>query len=144
MAEDSLTLRVGEGGEPVGGNFWEQIGGRPTFEKLVRAFYEGIASDEVLLPMYPENDLEGAIQRLTGFLEQYWGGPGTYSEQRGHPRLRMRHAAFHVNPDARDRWLTHMRTALDGLELAPLHEATLWAYLERAAHAMVNTFEDRS
>jgi hemoglobin len=144
MAEDSLTLRVGEGGEPVGGNFWEQIGGRPTFEKLVRAFYEGIASDDVLLPMYPENDLEGAIQRLTGFLEQYWGGPGTYSEQRGHPRLRMRHAAFHVNPDARDRWLLHMRAALDDLALPPLQDATLWAYLERAAHAMVNTFEDRS
>jgi hemoglobin len=143
MAEDSLTLRMGAGGDPVGGNFWEQIGGRPTFEKLVRAFYEGIASDEVLLPMYPENDLEGAIQRLTGFLEQYWGGPGTYSEQRGHPRLRMRHAAFHVNPDARDRWLLHMRAALDDLALPPLQDATLWAYLERAAHAMVNTFEDR-
>jgi hemoglobin len=141
MAEDSLTLRMGEGGDPVGGNFWEQIGGRATFEKLVRGFYAGVRTDEVLWPMYPEHDLEGAIQRLTGFLEQYWGGPGTYSEQRGHPRLRMRHAAFHVNPDARDRWLTHMRTALDDLALPPLQDATLWAYLERAAHAMVNTFE---
>jgi hemoglobin len=139
MAEDSLTLRMGEGGDPVGGNFWEQIGGRATFEKLVRGFYAGVRTDEVLWPMYPEHDLEGAIQRLTGFLEQYWGGPGTYSEQRGHPRLRMRHAAFHVNPDARDRWLTHMRTALDDLALPPLQDATLWAYLERAAHAMVNS-----
>ena len=142
MAEDSLTLRNGPGGESVQGNFWKEVGGRPTFEKLVRAFYEGIKSDPVLLPMYPEADLEGAIQRLTGFLEQYWGGPGTYSEQRGHPRLRMRHLPFKVNPDARDRWLLHMRAAVDGLELSPLHDATLWSYLERAAHAMVNTFDE--
>jgi len=142
MAEDSLTLRNGPGGESVQGNFWREVGGRPTFEKLVRAFYEGIKSDPVLLPMYPEDDLEGAIQRLTGFLEQYWGGPGTYSEQRGHPRLRMRHLPFKVNPDARDRWLLHMRAAVDGLELSPLHDATLWGYLERAAHAMVNNFDE--
>ena len=141
MAEDSLTLRNGPGGDPVQGNFWQEVGGRPTFEKLVRAFYEGIKGDPVLLPMYPEQDLEGAIQRLTGFLEQYWGGPGTYSEERGHPRLRMRHQPFKVNPDARDRWLLHMRAAVDGLELSPLHDATLWGYLERAAHAMVNTFD---
>ena len=142
MAEDSLTLRNGPGGESVQGNFWREVGGRPTFEKLVRAFYEGIKGDPVLLPMYPEDDLEGAIQRLTGFLEQYWGGPGTYSEQRGHPRLRMRHLPFTVNPDARDRWLLHMRAAVDSLELSPLHDATLWGYLERAAHAMVNTFDE--
>jgi hemoglobin len=142
MAEDSLTLRNGPGGEPVGGNLYNQIGGRETFEKLVRAFYEGIKSDPVLLPMYPDTDLEGAIQRLTGFLEQYWGGPTAYSDERGHPRLRMRHLSFKVNPDARDRWLLHMRAAVDTLDLAPLHEATLWSYLERAAHAMVNTFDD--
>lgn len=129
-------------GEPVQTSFWAQVGGRATFEKLVRAFYEGVRGDDVLWPMYPEGDLEGAIQRLTGFLEQYWGGPGTYSEQRGHPRLRMRHVAFKVNPDARDRWLAHMRVALDGLELPPLQEATLRDYLDRAAHAMVNTFDD--
>ena len=142
MAEDSLTLRNGPGGEPVQGNFWQEVGGRPTFEKLVRAFYEGIKSDPVLLPMYPESDLEGAIQRLTGFLEQYWGGPGTYSQERGHPRLRMRHLPFKVNPDARDRWLLHMRAAVDTLDLSPLHEGMLWGYLERAAHAMVNTFDE--
>ena len=142
MAEDSLILRNGPEGEPVGGNLYNQIGGRETFEKLVRAFYEGIKSDPVLLPMYPEHDLEGAIQRLTGFLEQYWGGPTTYSDERGHPRLRLRHQPFKINPDARDRWLHHMRIAVDSLDLAPLHEATLWGYLERAAHAMVNTFED--
>jgi hemoglobin len=137
-----VTLRMSQNGESVQGNFWEQVGGRPTFEKLVRRFYEGVATDPVLLPMYPEADLGGAIQRLTGFLEQYWGGPGTYSEERGHPRLRQRHMPFKVNPDARDRWLLHMRAAVDSLELSPLHDATLWAYLERAAHAMVNTFEE--
>jgi hemoglobin len=138
----NLFIRMGEGGEPVGGSFWQQIGGRPTFERLVRAFYEGVRTDEVLLPMYPEQpDLEGAIQRLTGFLEQYWGGPGTYSEERGHPRLRIRHQPFAVTPDARDRWLRHMRAAVESLELSPLDESTLWEYLERAAHAMVNTAE---
>ena len=124
------------------GSFYVAVGGRPTFERLVRAFYAGVAADPVLKPMYPEDDLEGAIQRLTGFLEQYWGGPTTYSQQRGHPRLRMRHNPFKVNPDARDRWLQHMRAAVDDLRLPPLYEAELWGYLERAAHAMVNTFED--
>ena len=139
---DPITLRMSEGGEAAGGNFWAKIGGRPTFERLVREFYVGVAADPVLRPMYPDEDLEGAIQRLTGFLEQYCGGPGTYSEQRGHPRLRMRHQPFKVNPDARDRWLLHMRAAVDSLELSPLDDATLWSYLERAAHAMVNTFDE--
>lgn len=144
---EHIQLRMGEGGDamlPTGaqGNFWQEVGGRATFEKLVRKFYEGVQTDDVLWPMYPEDDLEGAIQRLTGFLEQYWGGPGTYSQERGHPRLRMRHNPFKVNPDARDRWLRHMRVAVDSLELPPLQDATLWAYLDRAAHAMVNTFED--
>ncbi len=137
-----LTLRASEHGDAVTGNFWLEVGGRPTFEKLVRAFYVGVASDEILRPMYPEDDLEGAIQRLTGFLEQYWGGPGTYSEQRGHPRLRMRHQPFKINPAARDRWLLHMRAALDTLELAQLQDGMLWGYLERAAFSMVNTFEE--
>ncbi len=72
------------------------------------------------------------------FLEQYWGGPTTYSDTRGHPRLRLRHAPFAVDPDARDRWLRHMRAAVDSLDLAPMHEAVLWDYLERAAHSLVN------
>ena len=139
---NTFMIRSGPGGEPVGSNFWREVGGRATFEKLVRDFYVGVQSDEVLWPMYPEDDLEGAVQRLTGFLEQYWGGPGTYSEQRGHPRLRMRHQPFKVNPDARDRWLQHMRAAVNGLGLSPLHENMLWDYLERAAHAMVNTHDD--
>jgi hemoglobin len=122
-------------------SFYEQIGGHDTFVRLVDAFYRGVAEDPVLKPMYPEEDLAPARERLTLFLEQYWGGPTTYSERRGHPRLRMRHAPFHVNPDARDRWLSHMRAAVDELELPPLHEETLWDYLQRAAFAMVNTFE---
>jgi hemoglobin len=141
-AANPVTVRLSQSGESVDGNMWQLIGGRPTFEKLVRKFYEGVRTDDVLWPMYPENDLEGAIQRLTGFLEQYWGGPSTYSEERGHPRLRQRHMPFKVNPEARERWLLHMRAALDELELAPLHDATIWAYLDRAAHAMVNTFDE--
>ncbi len=123
--------------------FWERVSGRASFERLVRAFYDGVAADPLLRPMYPEEDLEPAIQRLTGFLEQYWGGPTTYSQERGHPRLRLRHQPFPVTPDARDRWLTHMRVGVDLLvadgSLAPADEVQLWDYLERAAHAMVNT-----
>ncbi len=120
--------------------FYDAVGGHATFVRLVDAFYRGVADDEILRPMYPEEDLGPARERLLLFLEQYWGGPGTYSEQRGHPRLRMRHAPFAVNPDARDRWLAHMRTAVDELRLSRLHEDQLWDYLDRAAHAMVNTF----
>lgn len=119
--------------------FYEQIGGEATFTALVERFYEGVRQDDLLAPMYPADDFEGATWRLRTFLEQYWGGPTTYSEQRGHPRLRMRHAPFTVTPAARDRWLLHMRTALLSLDLPPLAEATLWDYLERAAHAMVNS-----
>ena len=123
-------------------SFYEQIGGHDTFVQLVDAFYAGVKSDPVLKPMYPEEDMEGAVWRLRSFLEQYWGGPHSYSEQRGHPRLRMRHMPFKVNPDARDRWLAHMATAVDSLELSELDREMLWDYLERAAHSMVNTFEE--
>lgn len=124
-----------------GPSFFDRVGGAETFDRMVRAFYEGIKSDPVLYPMYPEDDLEGAIWRLSSFLQQYFGGPHTYSEHRGHPRLRMRHAPFKVNPDAKERWLGHMRKSVDALELSPMDEAELWDYLERAAHSMVNTFE---
>ena len=130
-------------GASAGESFYDAIGGHDTFVRLVDRFYEGVAQDEPLRSLYPEDELEPAKVRLRMFLEQYWGGPSTYSEQRGHPRLRMRHASFHVDPDARDRWLHHMRDAVDSLDLAPLHEAMLWDYLERAAHSMVNTFEPR-
>lgn len=122
-------------------SFYAAVGGRETFARLVEVFYAGVAEDPVLRPMYPEEDLGPARERLTLFLEQYWGGPTTYSDTRGHPRLRMRHAPFPVTPDARDRWLTHMRTAVRSLDLAPAHEAVLWDYLERAAYSMVNAWE---
>jgi len=122
-------------------SFYDQVGGHDLFVRLVDVFYEGIAEDEVLRPMYPEADLGPAKERMLLFLEQYWGGPTTYSERRGHPRLRQRHAPFTVNPEARDRWLSHMRRAVDAVDLPPLMEATLWDYLHRAAYAMVNTFE---
>lgn len=137
----NLQIRMGEGGDPVGGSFWEAVGGHDTFERIVRRFYVGVQTDELLWPMYPAEDLEGAIWRLTAFLEQYWGGPTTYSEERGHPRLRMRHQPFRVTPSARDAWLRHMRAAIDEEALSPLHENMLWDYLERAAHAMVNAAE---
>ncbi|MBS2534178.1 globin [Catenulispora sp. NF23] len=123
--------------EPV--TFYEAVGGAPTFRKLVARFYEGVATDPLLRPMYPEEDLGPAEERLRMFLEQYWGGPTTYSQQRGHPRLRMRHFPFKVDPAARDAWLTHMRVAVDELELPPLYAAELWDYLLRAAHSMVNS-----
>lgn len=121
--------------------FYDEVGGEDTFRRLVAAFYRGVANDPVLRPMYPEEDLGPAENRLALFLMQYWGGPTDYQELRGHPRLRLRHNAFHVNPDARDRWLAHMRVAVTEIELSPMHEASLWDYLERAAHALVNTFE---
>ena len=121
--------------------FYAQVGGHETFVRLVDAFYDGVAADPVLRPLYPEEDLAPARERLRMFLEQYWGGPTTYSEQRGHPRLRMRYAPFRVNPEARDRWLTHMRAAVESLHLAPMNESILWDYLERAAWSMVNTLE---
>jgi hemoglobin len=121
--------------------FYEAVGGHPTFVALVDRFYAGVAADPVLRPLYPDEDLGPATERLRGFLEQYWGGPTTYSDERGHPRLRMRHAPFRVTPDARDRWLAHMRDAVTSLRLAPVHESVLWDYLERAAWSMVNTME---
>lgn len=122
-------------------SFYEAVGGHPTFEALIDRFYEGVAEDPLLRPMYPEEDLVGAKDRFRTFLEQYWGGPKTYGEQRGHPRLRMRHAPFPVSPSARDAWLRHMRDAIDSLDLPPLHADTLWDYMDRAAHSMVNTVD---
>jgi len=123
-------------------SFYDAVGGHETFVKLIDVFYDGVATDPLLRPMYPEDDLEGAIHRLTMFLEQYWGGPTTYSDTRGHPRLRMRHVPFKVTPEAKDRWLFHMRAAVDVLDLPPLYEGTLWEYMERAALSMVNSPSD--
>ena len=122
--------------------FYEVVGGEPTFRKLVARFYEGVADDPLLRPLYPEEDLGPATERLTLFLIQYWGGPNTYSAQRGHPRLRMRHAPFRVGPAERDAWLRHMRDAVDSLGLPADQFDTLWSYLERSAFFMVNTMDD--
>jgi hemoglobin len=122
-------------------NYYEAFGGEPFFADLVSQFYAHVATNEILRPMYPESDMKGAAHRLQIFLEQYWGGPQTYSELRGHPRLRMRHNAFPITPKAKDAWLKHMRVALESLELSPLNEATLWDYLQSAAISMVNKME---
>ena len=106
--------------------FYDAVGGHETFVALVKRFYAGVASDPPLRALYPEPDLGSAAQRLRMFLEQYWGGPTTYSEQRGHPRLRMRHAPFAVTPAMRDRWLKHMRDAIDSIELTPQQDHELW------------------
>jgi hemoglobin len=121
--------------------FYEAIGGHQTFEQLVHRFYQGVATDPVLRALYPDEDLGPAEERLRMFLEQYWGGPRTYSDRRGHPRLRMRHAPFAVTPTARDRWLTHMRAAVDTLDLPEEYDKVLWDYLEMAAHSMVNQWD---
>jgi hemoglobin len=128
--------------KPAEPTFYDLIGGEPTFRKLVDEFYAGVATDPVLRPLYPDEDLGLASDRLRLFLIQYWGGPGTYSQERGHPRLRMRHAPFRVGPGERDAWLGHMRRAVGSLGLAPRHEEQLWQYLERAAFFMVNTFDE--
>jgi hemoglobin len=122
--------------------FYDAVGGHDTFVALVSRFYTGVRADPELRALYPEEDLADAEERLRMFLEQYWGGPTTYSELRGHPRLRMRHAPFAVTPTMRDHWLTHMRDAIDSLGLDPDHARELWSYLERAAYSMVNTFDE--
>jgi hemoglobin len=127
--------------EPPAASFYAEIGGTETFRKLVDAFYAGVAGDPLLRPMYPEDDLGPAAERLRLFLEQYWGGPRTYSDERGHPRLRMRHAPFRVDAAARDAWLRHMRDAVNSLALPGQQEEVLWDYLERSAYFMVNSDE---
>lgn len=119
--------------------FYAEVGGSATFDKIVSRFYEEVAGDPVLRPLYPEEDLGPAEDRLRMFLEQYWGGPRTYSDQRGHPRLRMRHAPFKVGPIERDSWLRCMRIAVDEAGLDDAHRAMLWQYLEMAAASMVNS-----
>ena len=116
---------------------YDEVGGMPFFERLIEVFYEGVAGDAVLRPLYPE-DLGPSTLHLTLFLAQYWGGPTTYDAERGHPRLRMRHAPFAVGPGERDRWLFHMRAAVD--EMAPQEPVrrALLEYFEMAAEAMRN------
>ena len=122
-------------------SFYDRVGGEQTFRDLVDGFYQGVAGDPPLRALYPEEDLGPAADRLRLFLEQYWGGPKTYQETRGHPRVRMRHAPFDVTPEQRDRWLTHMLAAVDTLDLPAPEDAELRAYLVRAAQFMINRFE---
>lgn len=121
--------------------FYEEVGGEPFFNDFVSQFYARAATHPILRPMYPEKDMQGAALRLKMFLEQYWGGPTTYSEERGHPRLRMRHAGFHIDLAARDAWLSCALAALDGMEMKEHHREQLREYLEMAAHGMVNASE---
>ena len=123
-------------------SFYEAVGGHDTFVRIVARFYAEVAEDPLLRPMYPDEDLSEPAAHLTMFLEQYWGGPTTYSQQRGHPRLGMRHAPFAVTPTARDRWLTHMRSALDASGMSPDQMDTFWQYVVRAAHFLVNSEDD--
>jgi hemoglobin len=117
---------------------FELAGGDATFRHLVERFYSRVATDPILRPVYPEEDLAGATERLTLFLIQYWGGPDTYSQRRGHPRLRMRHAPFAIGQRERDAWLGHMTAAVDSLELAPQVRKALVDYFEAASTAMIN------
>jgi hemoglobin len=124
--------------------FYERVGGHETFRLLVQEFYRGVAQDEPLKALYPEADLGPAEERLLLFLEQYWGGPTTYQQRRGHPRLRMRHMPYRVTPAQRDRWLTHMHAAIDSIRdrLSAMDEQLMRDYMNRAADAMVNALED--
>lgn len=124
-------------------SFYDEIGGEETIRRIVARFYAGVATDEVLRPMYPEEDLGPAEERFRLFLAQYWGGPTAYSERRGHPRLRMRHAPYAVDPVARDHWLRHFRAALDEADLTPEQDQQFWDYVTHAAQFMVNTFEEQ-
>jgi hemoglobin len=137
MSETSRSL-------PSARSFYAEVGGAPTFRALVAHFYAGVRDDPVLRPLYPADDWDGAETRLRMFLEQYWGGPTTYSENRGHPRLRMRHAPFAIGDAERDAWLTHMRAAVDSLDLPADQDATLWGYLEMAALSMQNRWPDEA
>jgi Truncated hemoglobins len=120
--------------------FYEAVGGEETFRRIIGRFYQEVAADEILSHLYPEDDLGPAEERLRLFLMQYWGGPHTYSDERGHPRLRMRHAPFTIGPIERDAWLRCMRIAVDEAKLAEPYRRQLWEYLEMAANSMMNSW----
>jgi hemoglobin len=119
-------------------SLFELVGGEPTFRLLVHRFYQLVAEDPELRPVYPSRDLGPAEEHLRLFLIQYWGGPSTYNELRGHPRLRMRHARFTIGERERDLWLKHMRASMDELALNQAADEQLWEYLQMAAHSLVN------
>lgn len=125
---------------PDTSSLYDRVGGRPFFEALTRRFYNGVATDPVLRPLYPadEEGMEAARLHLELFLIQYWGGPTDYNASRGHPRLRMRHAPFDIGPAERDAWLRHMTDAVSAAELSPLDEMQLMGYLTSSAHNLMN------
>ena len=121
-------------------SLFEEVGGSQFFDQLVDRFYEGVATDDVLLPLYPEqSDLSGAKERLTLFLQQYWDGPTTYSDERGHPRLRQRHFPFVIGELERDRWMVHMMAAVDELSPNETVRQQLTEYMAMASTAMINS-----
>jgi hemoglobin len=124
-------------------SLYEQFGGAAFFQALVHSFYQRIATDPILRPMYPEEDLGPAEDRLRWFLEQYWGGPNTYGELRGHPRLRMRHAPFEIDSAARDRWLVLMHASMEEQDLTQELGDELWQYFASSAFGMQNIYDDR-
>jgi hemoglobin len=119
--------------------FYDQVGGQPFFERLVEAFYQSVEGDELLRPMYPD-DLTESKHHLVMFLAQYWGGPKTYMQERGHPRLRMRHAPFRITKKARDAWLAAMSNALASVrsEISDEEFNELTSYFEMAARQLRN------
>jgi hemoglobin len=120
-------------------SLFEQVGGEAFFEQLVNAFYDAVELDETLRPMYPD-DLSESRRHLTLFFIQYWGGPRTYQEERGHPRLRMRHVPFRITKTARDAWLAAMGTALSSVrdQLSDDQYEEMTAYFLMAANQMRN------
>lgn len=122
-------------GKPA--TIFDAVGGTPWFESLIDRFYEGVATDVLLRPMYPD-DLTESREHMVKFLQQYWGGPTTYSDERGHPRLRMRHAPFVITSAEKDAWLTHMIAAVKAGELPPEIEQQMLEYFEMAATHMIN------
>lgn len=116
----------------------DAVGGEGVFRQIVDRFYDGVALDPILRPLYPDEDLTAARERLTMFLVQYWGGPSTYSDRRGHPRLRMRHATWVIGERERDAWLGHMREAVLSVDVSDEARAAIWEHLDRAAQSLVN------
>ena len=116
---------------------FQAVGGAETFDRIVERFYEGVAGDSALRPMYPD-DLVESRRRLSLFLQQYFGGPSSYSGERGHPRLRMRHFPFAIGQAERDAWMRHMRAAVEAEQLPTEVETALLDYFERAATFLIN------
>ncbi len=119
---------------------YDRVGGDAFFERLTRRFYDDVTADPVLRPLYPDDpaDLEASRRWLRGFLVQYWGGPRTYSDERGHPRLRMRHAPFAIGQAEREAWMGHMAAAVRAEGLSPLDESQMLTYFDAASTAMIN------